>query len=367
MKLTVYVIFGILVVVMLTSVISNKSKFYNSEIQYSSSFGDTLKILHAFMTTPRLDPTPIKPLPVNPINQQTLCQPTNDCLYRLGHSSVLLSIDSTWILTDPVLSERASPVQWPGPKRFHPSPIAANELPYLDVVMISHDHYDHLDKATIQAIAHKVGLFVTPLKVGERLQNWGIAADKIIQLDWWQSTSVNGIELVATPSQHFSGRGLLDRDQTLWSSWVILGAKHRVFFSGDSGYFSGFKSIGERYGPFDFTLMEAGAYNSLWRDIHMMPEESVQAHIDLRGKYMIPIHNGTFDLSMHPWYEPLERVSEISSLRNIQLITPSFGQLVELDSPPINHLWWKADSIANTQPSRFEQVIEDIVKEKNNG
>lgn len=339
---------------MLASLASNKQKFYNSEMRYSSTLGDTVKIVHAFLTAKRVDAVPKTPLLNYEINPNDLRQPKSDFLYRLGHSSVLMHIDSTWILTDPVFSERASPIQWAGPKRFHPAPITASSLPYIDIVIISHDHYDHLDKATIKAIDEKVGVFVTPLKVGDRLQNWGISREKIIQLDWWQSVSLNNIELVSTPSQHFSGRGLLDRNQTLWSSWVILGSKHRIFFSGDSGYFSGFKSIGERYGPFDFTLMEAGAYNSLWSDIHMMPEESVQAHIDLQGKFMIPIHNGTFDLSMHPWYEPLERISAITANRGVQLVTPAFGEQVVLDAPSLKNRWWLEPSAnSNLEIAQF--------------
>lgn len=339
---------------MLASLASNKQKFYNSEMRYSSTLGDTVKIVHAFLTAKRVDAVPKTPLLNYEINPNDLRQPKSDFLYRLGHSSVLMHIDSTWILTDPVFSERASPIQWAGPKRFHPAPITANSLPYIDIVIISHDHYDHLDKATIKAIDEKVGVFVTPLKVGDRLQSWGISREKIIQLDWWQSVSLNNIELVSTPSQHFSGRGLLDRNQTLWSSWVILGSKHRIFFSGDSGYFSGFKSIGERYGPFDFTLMEAGAYNSLWSDIHMMPEESVQAHIDLQGKFMIPIHNGTFDLSMHPWYEPLERISAITANRDVQLVTPAFGEQVVLYAPSLKNRWWLEQSAnSNLEIAQF--------------
>lgn len=339
---------------MLASLASNKQKFYNSEMRYSSTLGDTVKIVHAFLTAKRVDAVPKTPLLNYEINPNDLRQPKSDFLYRLGHSSVLMRIDSNWILTDPVFSERASPIQWAGPKRFHPAPITANSLPYIDIVIISHDHYDHLDKATIKAIDEKVGVFVTPLKVGDRLQNWGISREKIIQLDWWQSVSLNNIEFVSTPSQHFSGRGLLDRNQTLWSSWVILGSKHRIFFSGDSGYFSGFKSIGERYGPFDFTLMEAGAYNSLWSDIHMTPEESVQAHIDLQGKFMIPIHNGTFDLSMHPWYEPLERISAITANRGVQLVTPAFGEQVVLDAPSLKNRWWLEQSAnSNLEIAQF--------------
>ncbi|MEI8597954.1 MBL fold metallo-hydrolase [Vibrio sp. M60_M31a] len=353
MKSVTFIFLGILVVGMLASLASNKQKFYNSEMRYSSTLGDTVKIVHAFLTAKRVDAVPKTLLLNYEINPNDLRQPKSDFLYRLGHSSVLMHIDSNWILTDPVFSERASPIQWAGPKRFHPAPITANSLPYIDIVIISHDHYDHLDKATIKAIDEKVGVFVTPLKVGDRLQNWGISREKIIQLDWWQSVSLNNIEFVSTPSQHFSGRGLLDRNQTLWSSWVILGSKHRIFFSGDSGYFSGFKSIGERYGPFDFTLMEAGAYNSLWSDIHMMPEESVQAHIDLQGKFMIPIHNGTFDLSMHPWYEPLERISAITANRGVQLVTPAFGEQVVLDAPSLKNRWWLEQS-ANSKSLSFE-------------
>ncbi|AEX22511.1 MBL fold metallo-hydrolase [Vibrio sp. EJY3] len=354
MKSVTFIFLGILVVGMLASLASNKQKFYNSEMRYSSTLGDTVKIVHAFLTAKRVDAVPKTPLLNYEINPNDLRQPKSDFLYRLGHSSVLMHIDSNWILTDPVFSERASPIQWAGPKRFHPAPITANSLPYIDIVIISHDHYDHLDKATIKAIDEKVGVFVTPLKVGDRLQSWGISREKIIQLDWWQSVSLNNIELVSTPSQHFSGRGLLDRNQTLWSSWVILGSKHRIFFSGDSGYFSGFKSIGERYGPFDFTLMEAGAYNSLWSDIHMVPEESVQAHIDLQGKFMIPIHNGTFDLSMHPWYEPLERISAITANRGVQLVTPAFGEQVVLDAPSRKNRWWLEQSAnSNLEIAQF--------------
>ncbi|MGI9896786.1 MBL fold metallo-hydrolase [Vibrio natriegens] len=354
MKSVTFIFLGILVVGMLASLASNKQKFYNSEMRYSSTLGDTVKIVHAFLTAKRVDAVPKTPLLNYEINPNDLRQPKSDFLYRLGHSSVLMHIDSNWILTDPVFSERASPIQWAGPKRFHPAPITASSLPYIDIVIISHDHYDHLDKATIKAIDEKVGVFVTPLKVSDRLQNWGISREKIIQLDWWQSVSLNNIELVSTPSQHFSGRGLLDRNQTLWSSWVILGSKHRIFFSGDSGYFSGFKSIGERYGPFDFTLMEAGAYNSLWSDIHMMPEESVQAHIDLQGKFMIPIHNGTFDLSMHPWYEPLERISAITANRGVQLVTPAFGEQVVLDAPSLKNRWWLEQSAnSNLEIAQF--------------
>ncbi len=321
---------------------NKNGKFHNSETRYSSSLGDTAKIVLAFLTAPKVDRTPDDLLPIKPIAADQLCSANEDCLFRLGHSTLLMKIDGLWVLTDPVLSERASPVQWAGPKRFHPSPISAEDLPFIDVVVISHDHYDHLDKNTIQTIQDKVGVFITPLKVGSHLRRWGVSHDNIIELDWWQTTTIKGVELIATPSQHFSGRSLFDRDTTLWSSWVIIGNQRRIFFSGDSGYFSGFKEIGERYGPFDFTLIEAGAYNRLWQTIHMMPEESVKAHLDLRGKVMIPIHNGTFDLSMHAWHEPLSRVSDIAAKRDVQILTPIFGEQVLLDNPVANSGWWQA-------------------------
>jgi L-ascorbate metabolism protein UlaG (beta-lactamase superfamily) len=244
-------------------------------------------------------------------------------------------------MTDPVFSDRASPVQWAGPKRFHQTPITLQDLPSIDVVVISHDHYDHLDKASIKELGDKVGTFLVPLKVGQLLVNWGVPKERVVELDWWESHSVDGIEYTLTPTQHFSGRGLTDRDTTLWGSWVINAQQNKVFFSGDSGYFNGFKEIGERYGPFDFTMIETGAYNDLWSDIHMFPEQSVQAHIDVQGKVMMPIHNSTFDLSMHDWNEPMQRALDISEERGVTLVSPEIGQRLELAEPQPVKAWWQ--------------------------
>ena len=207
-------------------------------------------------------------------------------------------------------------------------------------VFISHDHYDHLDKGTIKAIKAKVAFFIVPLKLGNYLRDWGVNEDNIVELDWWQSIDISGIEFIATPTQHFSGRGLLDRDETLWASWVIRSQTSNIYFSGDSGYFSGFKEIGEKYGAFDITFIETGAYNHLWKEIHMMPQESVQAHIDLKGKVMVPIHNSTFDLAMHDWFEPLDKVSELSKTMGVSLSTPIVGEMIDmLEAPRENPLW----------------------------
>ena len=186
----------------------------------------------------------------------------------------------------------------------------------------------------------KVSVFLVPLKIGQILREWGVPEDKIIELNWWEAYVHNGVEYILTPSQHFSGRGFTDRDSTLWGSWVINGQNNKVFFSGDSGYFSGFKEIGQKYGPFDFTMIEMGAYNTLWADIHMFPEQSIQAHIDLKGKVMMPIHNGTFDLALHDWNEPMQKAMELSDKRGIKIVLPEFGQKVKINDPVDRKPWW---------------------------
>ncbi len=315
--------------------------FKNTEFEYKTDLRNIWKILKEYISVERAAPVPIDALPIKPLSFAEIQAAKNNSAAKLGHSTILMKINEQLILLDPVFSERASPVQWAGPKRFHKSPISIDELEHIDVVVISHDHYDHLDKNSIKQLNNKVGHFIVPLNVGTYLQKWGVEPSKISELNWWQSTQVNGVEYIATPTQHFSGRGLTDRDETLWASWVIRTDDLNVYFSGDSGYFSGFAEIGEKYGPFDLTFVEAGAYNKLWADIHMLPEESVQAHIDLKGMVMTPIHNATFDLALHDWYEPLDRV-EISAKQNgVTLATPVFGELFEMKSPKQSVSWWR--------------------------
>ena len=256
-----------------------------------------------------------------------------------------------WWITDPVFAERASPFSFAGPKRFHAPPISIAELPALQGVLLSHDHYDHLDSHAVMQLEGKTQVFLCTLGVGDRLVSLGIPPEKVQQYDWWQGTEVNGVRFTATPAQHFSGRGLGDGNRTLWASWVIETGEQRVFFSGDTGYFSGFAEIGKRFGPFDLTLMETGAYNESWPYVHMHPEQTVQAHVDLGGRWLLPIHNGTFDLSMHAWWDPFERVVELSQQRGIPLTTPMMGERLNIAAPHAGSHWW--------QPLMHEQMVHD--------
>ncbi|MCL1635954.1 MBL fold metallo-hydrolase [Luteimonas sp. SX5] len=288
------------------------------------------------------DTVPSAPLPVSPLSREQLLAAPDGTLYRLGHSTVLIKLGGAFWLTDPVFSLRASPVQWAGPKRFHPPPISIDALPPIKGVILSHDHYDHLDKAAILALADKTEHFLTPLGVGDLLIEWGVDERKVLQLDWWDSIPVGGLRFVATPSQHFSGRAPFADNPTLWTSWVIEGDGLRLFFSGDTGYFDGFKAIGDRYGPFDLTLIECGAYNTDWPDVHMQPEQTLQAHLDLRGRRLMPVHNGTFDLAFHGWREPLERISALAAARGARIVTPAIGQPLSIREPAATGAWWTA-------------------------
>ncbi len=266
----------------------------------------------------------------------------------LGHASALIDIDGVRILVDPVLGERCSPFAFAGPRRLHPVPVAVNDLPPVDAVVISHDHYDHLDEATIISLSKvQATMFVVPLGVGSHLTRWGIAAGRIRELDWGeehrvQSASGASVRLTATAARHFSGRGPV-RYRTLWASWVVESATHRLFFTGDSGYWDGFAKIGARYGPFDVSLMQIGAYDPAWPDVHMTPEEGVAAHLDLRAAVLLPVHWGTFDLAPHRWSEPVERLHAAATQHGARLVVPKPGEPVDIDDvPPGADTWWTA-------------------------
>lgn len=322
-----------------------EGKFRNAAPRQAPGFAKTMAILWRFMTEKPADAVPAEPPQVLPLTQADLLKAPDRSLWRLGHSTMLLKLQGQFWLTDPVFSERASPFTFMGPKRFHAPPLSIDELPPITGVVLSHDHYDHLDYDAIQKLAPKVAHFVTPLGVGDRLMGWGVPAAKVQQFDWWQGTTVAGVKLVATPAQHFSGRSLSDGNRTLWASWVIEAGQGadatRIFFSGDTGYFDGFKAIGERFGPFDLTLIETGAYDPQWPDVHMQPEESLQAHLDVNGRHMMPIHNGTFDLALHAWTDPFDRITALAEKAGVPLVAPVMGERLDIRQPALSKQWWK--------------------------
>ena len=339
------------------STTDENQRYMNSSGANEAGFSKLPQILWQYLKNGNKERTPAFPLPVQKFQLPEKAG-VEARLYKISHSTLLLQLNGHYWLTDPVFSERASPLQWAGPKRFHELPIELADIPALGGVILSHDHYDHLDKQSIVALKDRTEHFIVPLGVEQHLISWGIPQHKIISLDWWQHTQLHGVQLTATPAQHFSGRGLYDKNKTLWASWAIRTDQLNIFFSGDSGYFSGFKQIGEVLGPFDLTLIETGAYSELWADIHMMPEQSLRAHLDLQGKYMIPIHNSSFDLAMHNWFEPLDRLEVAAKAYQVSLLTPVFGQSIELEhlyKTDYKKNWWYQFKL--TTESQPEEIL----------
>ena len=302
---------------------------------------EMLGILWAMWTAKPATTVPNRPIPVHTIDPATLPTVADGSLFRLGHSTVLLKLHGEFWLTDPVFAERASPFSFAGPRRFHAPPIALDDLPPLRAVILSHDHFDHLDRDAVVRVAARTGTFVAPLGVGDRLAGWGVDPAKVRQLDWWEATTVGAVTLTAVPARHFSGRTGRDRDRTLWTSWVIDAGASRIFFSGDTGYHEGFREIGARHGPFDVTLLENGGYDRRWPDVHMQPEQTLQAHLDLRGRWLLPVHNSTFDLAFHPWHEPLDRLLALAAARGVDLATPAIGARWSVAQPETGARWWR--------------------------
>ncbi len=258
----------------------------------------------------------------------------------LGHSTMFIELDGLRVLTDPIFGGRASPFSWAGPKTWYDPPIALADMPDVDVVVISHDHYDHLQTDTIQAMRDWSSTFVVPLGVGAHLEGWGIPADRIVELDWWDKHAVGTVDIVATPARHASGRFLTDQNATLWAGYAIVGPDHRVFFSGDTGLFPGMADIGDRLGPFDLTMIEVGAYHRAWPDWHIGPEQAIRAHGMLRGEAFLPVHWGLWNLAMHGWTEPIERVLVAAEAADIPVATPRPGESFEPAALPPVTRWW---------------------------
>jgi L-ascorbate metabolism protein UlaG (beta-lactamase superfamily) len=338
--------------------------FVNPVAARTAPSGDLIKSIPANLRKEaRLARRPARPVPVHPTTLADLARPAPSGLRLtwMGHSTVLAEIGDRRVLFDPVWGERCSPFAFAGPRRVHPAPVPVETLTGLDAVVISHDHYDHLDMPTIKALVASGTVFAVPLGVGAHLERWGVPAERMRELDWHESATVAGVRLTATPARHFCGRGLRGRQQTLWASWAVTDGVHRVFHSGDTGYFPGFAEIGAAHGPFDATMIQIGAYSEswpknetgtgyrqnpgAWPDIHMTPDEGLRAHLDLqRGEHLgalLPIHWGTFNLAFHPWAEPAERTMLAGREAGVTVATPRVGEPFEPAYTPEPNPWWR--------------------------
>ena len=286
--------------------------------------------------------SPSQALPIVRRNAESL-KPVSDLRVTwFGHSTLLVEVDGSRLLIDPVWGERTAPFTWVGPKRFHDPVASLTDVLPVDAVLISHDHYDHLDYPTVLQLAGTGTRFIVPLGIGAHLEHWGVQSAQITELDWWEEVDLGAVRLVSTPSRHFSGRSVVmaDKNHTLWTGWAIIGPRHRAYYSGDTAMFPGFKEIGERLGPFDVTMIESGAYNQLWADVHLGPEQAVAAHRMVRGKLMIPVHWGTFDLAFHGWTEPIERVLIESVRHGVAVAAPRVGESVVPAEYERVDRWW---------------------------
>lgn len=287
---------------------------------------------------------PKGPVPTKPMDGTRFARPPSTGLRVtwLGHSTLLVELDGRRVLIDPVWGERASPFSWLGPRRFYDPLLPLDQLPPVDAVVVSHDHYDHLDMPTLQAMKDWKTTFIVPLGVGAHLESWGIPVDRIVELDWWERTRLGDVEIVATPARHASGRSPFSRqNETLWAGFAFIGPVHRAYYSGDTGLFPGLDDIGARLGPFDLAMIEAGAYGRSWPDWHLGPEQAVLASQRVRAKVLLPVHWGLFNLAFHGWTEPAERVLVAARKASVTVALPMPGESLE---PPASRTmaWWPA-------------------------
>ncbi len=320
-------------------------KFINKNpVPKDLSFSETAKLVYTFFTTKVPNGRPKEDLKTTKLDSASIADYKGEArMVWFGHSSFLLQINGKTILLDPMFGKVAAPLAMLGGNRFNETfPLEIEKLPKIDAVVFSHDHYDHLDYESVLKIKDKTNHFYVPLGISAHLEAWDIPSHKITELDWWQNTQLEGLNLVCTPAQHFSGRKMNNSQSTLWSSWIIQSKTENIYFSGDSGYAPHFKEIGDKYGPFDLALMECGQYNQMWSDIHMMPEETAQAGIDVQAKKIMPIHWAGFKLALHEWTDPIERVTKKANELNLEVITPKIGEQIMVKDSINNYTnWWK--------------------------
>ena len=318
-------------------------KFLNVQPTRQLTGGSMATVMWKFLFHKPSDAAPPGPLLTQALDSLSITRKTPGMVRVtwFGHSASLVEIAGLNVLLDPMLSVEMGPVRWATPERYNRGlAIAPEKLPPIDAVLISHDHYDHLDYETIRKIKDKVGHFYVPLGIGPHLRRWGVAPERIVEMNWGDSAQLPGLTLRCTPSRHFSGRGLGNRNSTLWSSWVMQSATKRVFYTGDGGYGPHFAAIGAAYGPFDLAVVECGQYNQSWADIHMVPEQSVQAARDVRAAVMLPVHWGAFTEALHPWNEPVQRATAEAARLGQVITTPHLGEPVTLGTALPMERWW---------------------------
>ena len=322
----------------------NGEAFQNPKRVPDVEWGPSLKMFGNYFFNKSAKFIPDPPLPAEPFDISQWNRQRGLQFTWLGHTTFLIKIDDKVILADPMFSQRAGSFGWVSPKRFSKTLASTDSLPLVDVVLITHNHPDHLDEESIKALIPKTRHFIAPLAVGELLENWGVSQKKIFELDWWQTKSINGLAITAAPAKHTSERGVLDKNLTLWASYGIRGKKHNLYLSGDSGWFEGLYEIGERLGPFDVTFFEIGAYSNLkgQMEVHYTPEQAVKAHQAVKGKVIVPSGWATFDLGLFPWYEPVERFLVAANHAGIEYLTPKIGEVVNPAQVDGHEAWWKS-------------------------
>ena len=321
----------------------NGESFQNPERVPATEWGKSLTTFWDYFLNKPEEYTPSPPLPAEPFDISYWDGQRGLQFAWLGHTTFLIKIDDKVILTDPMFSQQAGTYGWFSPTRYSKTLASTDVLPAVDVVLITHNHSDHLDEESIKALIPKSRHFIAPLAVGKLLEEWGVSHSKITELDWWQKKSIDDLTITAAPAHHTSERGIFDKNKTLWVSYGIQGKKHNLYLSGDSGWHEGLHEIGERLGPFDVTFFEIGAYGEIrgWKEVHYTPEQAVKAHQAVRGKLMVPSGWGTFDLGMFPWHEPIERLLIAGNQAGIDYLTPEIGEVINAEQVGGSEAWWK--------------------------